>query len=313
MVSRRLLLWRLVGCLLIAFAIFVVPATGMTKSAKHIRFPVGGWSGDFLPPYIVQVVLGDELGYTVEVLQISDVASAVALSRGEIELNFFLWFPNSEPAVKPFFENGSVVDLGVLYGDLPQGFFVSKREAQQYGIRSIPDLNNPELVKLFDDDGDGKGDLLGCPAEWACARLNDETLDLYGLDKLYEQKMGSARLLTAAIIGKMEKNEPVLMSNFWPNDIFIHYPRGEAFVYLEDPKKFWGFAHVPKLANAKWVAENPKAVELLRAMKISGEDIMWMMGQVEEKGDDPATLEALAREWVSKNKALVDSWLEAIE
>jgi len=34
---------------------------------------------------------------------------------------------------------------------------------------------------------------------------------------------------------------------------------------------------------------------------------------VRAKGDKTATLEALAREWITKNKASVDSWLGKIK
>jgi len=68
-----------------------------------------------------------------------------------------------------------------------------------------------------------------------------------------------------------------------------------------------------KFGNKKWMAENPKATALVRQVKMTPEDIMWMMGQVREKGDDDQVLTALAKEWMAKNQAAVDSWIEEIK
>ena len=103
------------------------------------------------------------------------------------------------------------------------------------------------------------------------------------------------------------------MNNFWPNDIFIDYPRKEFFTVLEDPLNFWSWAHVPKLANKEWIDDNPKAAELMRQIEMTGDDVMWCMGEIRDRGDDPATLEAIGREWIEKNQDVVDSWLEAIQ
>ncbi|MBT4287699.1 MAG: hypothetical protein HOD92_10205, partial [Deltaproteobacteria bacterium] len=92
--------------LMVAFVIFVLlitfPALGFAKSSKHVVIPNWGWSGDFPPIYITKVLLEDQLGYTIEILELSDVASAIALDSGEIQLNMFLWFPNSEPVMKKY-------------------------------------------------------------------------------------------------------------------------------------------------------------------------------------------------------------------
>lgn len=48
-------------------------------------------------------------------------------------------------------------------------------------------------------------------------------------------------------------------------------------------------------------------------MKVSTDDISWSMAEIEARGDDPAVLEQIAREWMAQNQAKVDSWLEAIK
>ena len=289
------------------------PTSGFAKDSKHVVMPNWGWSGDFPAIYITKVLLGDELGYNIEVVELSDVASAVALGAGEIHLNMFLWFPNSYPAMKKYLNAGTVVDLGVMYGDLPEGGFVSKWFSEKYGIKSLYDLNDPEIAKLFDGDGDGFGDYYGCDPGWMCAEINDKLLASYGLDKLYKQVVGSTHLLKAASIGRLVSKEPVLMHNFYPNDIFMDYPIAEHFVFLEDPLEFYKKSYVPKLANKKWVDANPKATELVRQINMTADDVMWMMKKIRDTGDDPKSLEKYAREWIKAHQNTVDSWLKAIK
>jgi glycine betaine/proline transport system substrate-binding protein len=312
MFGRKIFLILLVSFVVIALFI-TSPTSGFAKGPKHVVMPNWGWSADFLAIYITKVLLEGELGYTLEAVELSDAASCVATGTGEVQLNMFLWFPNSEPAMKKYLDAGTAVNLGVLYGDLQEGEFVSKWVSEKYGIKSLYDLDNPEYAKLFDDDGDGFGDLYGCDPGWMCAKINDKLLAGYGLDKLYKQVVGSMHLLKAATIGRLLSHKPVLMHNFYPNDIFIDYPIEEYFVFLEDPLEFYSRSYVPKLANKKWVDANPKAAELVRQMKITGEDVMWAMRKIRKLGDDPKVLEGLAREWIKEHQSTVDSWLKAIK
>ena len=46
--------------------------------------------------------------------------------------------------------------------------------------------------------------------------------------------------------GWLVSKEPVLMHNFYPNDIFMDYPIAEHFVFLKDPLEFYKRSYVLK-------------------------------------------------------------------
>ena len=71
-------------------------------------------------------------------------------------------------------------------------------------------VTTPEIAKMFDIDGDGIGDILGCDAAWKCAAVTDEQIAGYELTDLYEQKYGAESMIQAAIEGAMKKNEPAV-------------------------------------------------------------------------------------------------------
>ncbi len=287
------------------------------KKEKHIIFTTGAWTGDWLTIYVPKIMFEEELGYTTEIADLSTSAAWTAVGIGEADLWTNAWLPNQQRLWDKY--DATLESLGLIYGgpDDPciQFWAIPTWVSEEYGITSVTDLDDPEFVKLFDTDSDGIGDLLGCDPAWGCAVINDDMIAGYELGDLYEQKYGAEIMITAAILGHLKKDEPVLFYMYTPHPLFINYPIGESIFILEDPLEFWaGFAaDIHKIANRDWVAENPEAAELLRQVEMTSDDIAWMMAQIEEKGDDAATLEALAREWMAEHQAEVDSWLEAIK
>jgi len=312
MLRKKLVFLTLVLVFFIGLSLSVSPVLCSSDKPKHASFSVSMWTGDWLPTYVPKILLEDHLGYTTEIVDLSIPAGVAAISTGQVSLTTIVWMPNNEPLVNKFL-GSKIEDLGEIYPERLQAMFIPKWVSEKYGITSIPDLNKPEYAEMFDIDKDGRGDWLGCDPGWICAKLNDECIALYGLDKLYVQMMGVEHFLMAAMEGQMKKNKPVLVSQFYPHVMFLAYPKDKVMVALDDPKEFWVTAHVEKFANMKWVAENPKAAEIIRRVKMTGEDIMWQMAEVRERGDDPATLEAIARNWIKKNQATIDSWLKGIK
>lgn len=287
------------------------------KKEKHIIFATGAWTGDWLTIYVPKIMFEEELGYTTEIADLSVPAAWTAVGMGEADLWTDAWLPNQQDLWDKY--DATVESLGLIYGgpDDPciQFWAVPTWVSEEYGITSVTDLDDPEFVKLFDVDSDGIGDLLGCDPAWGCAVINDDMIAGYELGDLYEQKYGAEIMITAAILGHLKKDEPVLFYMYTPHPLFLNYPIGESIFILEDPLEFWaGFAaDIHKIANRDWVVANPEAAELLRQVEMTSDDIAWMMAAIEEKGDDAATLEALAREWMAEHQAEVDSWLEAIK
>lgn len=282
------------------------------EKEKHINFAYAGAIGDYLIIYVPKILLEEELEYTTEISDLAITALWAGMATGEVSTYTGVSMPNQEDAAKAY--AADVEYVGTVYSPLLQGWLVPKWVSEEYKLTKISDLNDPEIAKLFDTDGDGIGDLIGCDAGWKCAKIIDEEIEAYGLDDLYIQRVGAEGMMRSAIEGALRKNEPILFYYWTPHPIFGTYPIGESVVWLEDPKNFWPAARADVYANREWVAENPKAAELLRQMKIADvNDISWSIAEIEANSDDPAFLEQMAREWIAKHQAEVDSWLAAIK
>lgn len=302
----------MLGVLAVVLVLSLVVPGCAEREEKHAIFTFSVWSGDWLTIYVPKILLEEELNYTTEIVDLSVAAAWTAIARGEADLWTDSWQPNQKKLKEKYAE--TTESLGMVYGDCFEGWMVPKWVSEQYGITSVTDLDGPEMAKLFDVDGDGIGDLLGCDAAWVCAKVNDEKIAGYGLDALYQQRYGMEAMMVAAIEGRMKKEEAVLFYLYTPHPFFVRYPIGESVVWLEDPKGFQErVVNVYKFGNVDWIEENPEAAELLRQVEMTPEDISWMMAQIEEKGDKAAVLEALAREWMAEHQAEIDSWLEAIK
>ncbi len=299
--------------MLLFLSLLLVTGLAITGCAeeqeKHAIFGTSTWSGDWFPPYPIKILLEEEFGYTTEFVQMAVPAIWGAISTGDAHIWASSWQPNQEKLKEEYAD--TTEQLGLLYGDCLQGWMVPKGVAEEYGLSKIEDLKDPELAKLFDVDGDGVGDLMGCDSSWACAEINDEELAAYGLDELYEQKYGSESMMIAAIEGRLKKDQPVLFYIYTPHPFFVRYPIGEDVVWLEDSKDFWPVANVYSFANKEWIEQNPQAAELIGQVEMTEAEIGWSMAEIEERGDDPATLEALAREWMAEHQNEIESWVSA--
>ncbi len=287
----------------------VLPGCG-PQEEKKVIFATGAWTGDWLTIYPIKILLEEEFDYTTEIADTSVPAAWTAIGTGSADLWTNSWQPNQEELKNKY--AGTTDSLGVIYGDCINAWLIPTYTSEEYGITSVEDLNDPEIARLFDVDSDGKGDLLGCDAAWKCAEINDEMLAGYGLDGLYEQKYGVESMMMAAIEGRMRQQEPVLFYLYTPHPFFVRYPIGESVIVLEDPKGFWGeTVDVYKFGNSEWVEAHPQAAELVRQVEMEPADIGWSMGEIETRGDDAETLEAIAREWMAQHQSEIDAWVAA--
>ena len=69
----------------------------------------------------------------------------------------------------------------VVKGGALQGYLVSKRDVEKFGIKSLDDFKRDEVKKAFDANGDGKADLVACPPGWGCEKVITHHLNVYGL------------------------------------------------------------------------------------------------------------------------------------
>jgi glycine betaine/proline transport system substrate-binding protein len=105
----------------------------------------------------------ERLGYEIDDPKELEYATLhVDIGNGGIDYTSAHW----EQLHQEFFENSGGDDAlertGTYIANVLQGYKIDQATAEEYGITSLEQLQDPEIAALFDTDGDGKANLTGC-------------------------------------------------------------------------------------------------------------------------------------------------------
>jgi glycine betaine/proline transport system substrate-binding protein len=260
-----------------------------------------------------------KLGYEVEkTKQMETFSNFFAVSNGDAD--FFV--PAWEIQGLPLFENSGgeakLEKVGSLVRDILQGYQIDLKTARKYDINSLKQLKNPEIAKIFDTDGDGKANLIGCNAGWSCQDAIEHHIDIYGLDDTVEIEGGNYSALMADAVKRYGQGEPILYYTWLPHWLASVLEVGKDVVWLEVPAANTDFEGInlgfPKdtirvVASRQFAEANPVAKRFFELVRVPIEDInaeqkLVMMG--EDKMED---IRRHALNWVDENRDLFESWL----
>ena len=304
----------------------------------RVRMARATWDTGWFQAEVYKLLL-ERLGYRVEgpvTMENDEFYRAVA--AGTVDLWINGWFPSHSRQLEPGTVEtvGTQVDAGAL-----QGYFVDAATASEYGIANLGDLADPTLAALFDRDGNGKADLIGCDAGWACAGIIDHHLTTYGLTGAVEQVQGDYSPLISETIARHRAGEPVLYYTWTPNWTVGELVPGRDVVWLETPfaslpsdqESFLDQTSIPGIpgcandpclvgwppndiravANSGFLDDNPAVRKLLEQVVIPMEDISAQNARMVADEGDPEDFRRHAEDWALVNEALVSEWIHAAD
>ena len=233
-----------------------------------------------------------------------------------------------------FFENNGgdrkLQRVGVIVENALQGYLIDKKTAEQYNISNLEQLKDPEIAKLFDSDGDGKANLIGCNPGWGCELAIEHHLDAYGLRDRVEHEQGEYEALLIDTMARYRQGKPILYYSYTPHWLgivlepgkeviwlavpFTSLPKAQGTVTAQDTSvdgKNLGFVveRVRILANKEFVNANPAAKRLFELIKIPLADINAQQKLVYNGEDSSEDIRRHAEGWVQKNQQQFDSWV----
>lgn len=296
-----------------------------------IRPANSDWIEEQFTTEVVNIGL-EKLGYQVETIKQADYGILItSVAQGDLDYTTAYY----EVGQDEMFENaGGEAKLEVLGQLLPdgggQGYLIDKKTADQYQITNIQQLQDPAIAKVFDTDNDGKANLTGCQAGWACNKVINNHLEAYKLTETVEQNEGQYSALLADILARYQQEQPILYYAYVPHWIFstlkpdqdvvwlevpfTSFPKDEAKLEAKDTTvngKNLGFPRArPRiLANEEFVKENPTARRWFELVAIPAQDLNDVSLQVKDGKNKPEDLRVMAEEWVRQNQASFDRWL----
>ncbi len=306
----------LVGALVaLVIVALVVIFSGEEEEDGTVTMARADWSSGYMQAAIYAQIIG-ELGYTV-----NDPADHTlrpysfypALHSGQYDLWVNGWFPShdryftGETAAGLSFDRAIEAVGNQVTGGGREGYMIDKATADSMGITSIDQLTNASVAAVFDQDGDGRADLIGCPDGWGCHDTINEQIEEFGWGSNVEQVSGNdydGPVL--GVIDRIAAGEPALFYAWTPNWTYEVLAPGDNVVWLESP---WPDSSIRAVANIDFLDDNPDIRRLLRDVKIPLDDIVEQNVRMAAGGYTNAQVKADAAAWIAANRGLVDGWL----
>ncbi len=310
---------------LIAAGALVLGSTAASAESVNIGAP--SWTGAQAIAHLIQEVVVTKIGGTAELVpgDNGSIFQAMDQGKGDIDVHPDVWLPNQESFTKKYVDEAGTVSLSANSYEGKQSFCVSKDFSEKNGVTSIFDLARPEIAKLMDSDGNGKGEIwIGAPG-WASANVNEVKVRDYGLSAFMEPIRAAQAVMTARVGDAIKKGEGYAFYCYSPHAIWFQHD----IVRLEepafDPEKYiaiqpaddpdWftkskvmtedALKQVQVAYSNSLIERSPAIADFLANMALDGETVSSFAFEI-EGGKDPADV---AKEWVEANSDRVDSWL----
>ncbi len=204
------------------------------------------WTGYIAIENVMKVVMEKYLDAEVEILAADEPIIWEAMDKGDgsIDIMADVWSQHVYPWLAKYAVKGSreSVRLNDRSYKGTEGMFVPGYVQDQYGIKSITDLNKPEIAKIFDADGNGKGEWWAGAVGWQSSDHELMRAKGYGYDQTMEPYNVEQWAFEAKLDGAYQKKEPIAFYFWTPEWIFAAYDLRK----LEEPK-FTGYS----MASAK--------------------------------------------------------------
>ena len=294
--------------------------------AADIVIGVPNWTSVQVTGEVLKVVLEDNLGLEVETQTANNAVIFEAMERGSMHVHPEVWLPNQDNLHRQYVREKGVVDFNPHSVESRQGLCATRMTAEKHGVTSVHDLTDPDKTALFDTNGDGLGEMWIGPQGWASTEIWLIRAKSHGFAETLELVTTDETLANAALDEAVRRERPYVLYCYTPHTMFTKHD----LVFLEEPphdpakwriirrkddpdwleKSDAGVAFPLTHLHIHWAKSldksHPDAAALLANVKLSAEQVTEMMFEVDEK---KRGVGEVAREWVDKNGALVESWL----
>ena len=309
----------------VALSTFTSSAFAADAAFVDLNYPGGRATS-----YVVKVVAEQRLGLEIEMVQTSAVPviwQAMDRGKGEIDVLTEVWLPNQQALADKFVKEKGTITLGSKPYQASQGLCVTRVTKDKYGISSVYDLLSADNAKLFDTNGDGKGEMYIGPSGWISTNVEKVRARDYGYGEVFELQIMEEAAALANLDAAITKGKPFVFFCYKPHHSFKIYD----LVLLEepahDPAKFkfvgpdeatdW---YEQSMAETAWYDINvyvaysktlkqrtPTLAQLLDNVQFDSDAVSDWIYEIGINGREP---QEVAEEWVANNPDIVDGWVQ---
>lgn len=287
-------------------------------SRAPIIFADLNWNSALFHNAIARTIIEAGYGYPTEAVPGSTVPSFQRLTRGEVDIVIERY--NFDNTVAEAIGTGQIADLGVLFTDAVQGWFVPRYMVE--GDNALtPDLQSVEQLERYAnvfslDQQTSIGAFYGGVPGWTAHKINCIKLKSYQLDDNYAQVTSeSTGDLFGALATAYEAEAPILTYLWAPTSAIGRYD----LVQLEEPvysDECWATTHdcayptgdVKVLVHGDLPERAPEVAEFLGAFSMDISEVSGVLVRIE---DESLTPDEAARQWLQANPDTWSAWVPA--
>jgi len=283
------------------------------------------WTGAKAIGHIIKAVIEGPLNSEAEIKKgLSDgsiIAAGMDKGDGSADVFTDLWMPNRQAIWDKYIDGAKTVANNTPYSGTQQMYVPSYMSDR---IKSMEDLNNPEIAAMFDKDGNGKGEYWAGDAGWKSTRMWQVKFKGYGLDSLWEPEILPDATFKAQLKAAITKEDPILFYYWTPEWVHAAYDltplsepaRTENCESVDLDKEDWlesstfncasKDAQIYVIFSKSLEQRNPPAAKFLSQMKLDPAVVNdWIL----KIGRDKLDPRDVAEEWVEANMDTVKKWI----
>ncbi len=305
-----------------------VALTGASLNAMAADVVIGvpNWPSVNVTANVLKVIIEDNFGLDVELQNGTNPVVFEAMDTGSMHVHPEVWLPNQSNLHNKFVKTKGSVAMNPNGVAAFQGMCVTKHTADEHGVSKISDLTDPDIAKLFDTDGDGKGEIWIGASGWASTNVEKIRANSYGYNETMNLKEMDETLALAEVDNAVVQKKPIVFFCYTPHHMFalhdlviLKEPKYDASKWkviqpTDDPDWLskssapvaWDLAYLHIHYAAGLEQSHPEVASLLSKVKLDTDTVSTMTYALVVEKQDPADF---AQKWVAKNSKLVEKWL----
>jgi glycine betaine/proline transport system substrate-binding protein len=267
-----------------------------SSGSKSLTLGSIGWTENVAVSNLTKILMGDELGYNVQLKGPLDVGPMFqGVASDDLQAFQDVWLPNhnvylNKPTIKP---NVELLDPW-YQGTTKFGITVL---AYMKGITSIADLNHA-----------GTDEITGIePGAAFMPVIKNKVIPAYNLD-MHLVTSSTAGML-AELQRKASAKEPIVFTGWSPHWMNLKYD----IVYLDDPKNAQGAFDDPSritcAVNKDLPKNDPASDAFLKAISLDENQVNQIELEMNKTG--AGNEEEGVRNWLKNNRDVVKPWVQA--
>lgn len=310
----------------LAGLVFCSATAGAFAEGNKVVIGEPPWPGAKMIAHLIQYVITEKLGGQAELVPGTNPIIFEAMDGGSIDVHPDVFSPSIQYLIEEYATKRGTVTLGNGSYEGSSGFCVQNFMAAEHNINSIFDLATPEAQKLFDFDGDGKGEVwIGAPG-WNSTNKNEVKIRDYGIGNFLQPLKEDETFFYSKLADATKSKKGMVFYCYSPHYIFHIYdlkmleePAYDEAKYTmvqpnESPDWFTKSSIttgdpqlVSRVAYAKSLEKRvPEIAKFLANMDLDTDMVTeWSHSLIVEKQDPK---EVIAK-WATSNEKIIDRWL----